>query len=443
MTTEIYTTNILNKDTFWNEGLRQLGEDFIFSCHIAIHSSWRGWEAVDTYPKWRTLEERRKGVVDGHAYAVLDTYEGYGQRLVKIRNPWGKTEWTGAWSDGSKEWTAEWFQRLNHKFGDDGVFWMSYEDMLKKYKYMDRTRIFGPEWHIAQRWTSVQVPWRTSDYQQTKFTIDVPEDTDAVIVLSQLDNRYFRGLEGPFDYTLQFRVQSDDEEEDEYLARSRVNYELDRSTNVEVFLEKGKYTVLFKVEATKAPWREEIEKVIRENIHRKEKITQVATLYDLAFAKGKPAKTEKKDEKKAERNEEKKEVEDKDNEAKKEDEIKTEEPEQEKADGDGEKKDNDKEDKQQKDESTQTQQEEQPSPPPVLIPDDDDSHRDPWNAFCVVGLRVYSKQPDLQLKVVLPSEERPAVLDRDDIAKAALEEAEAAIAEKGESTESKSNRAGE
>lgn len=37
------------------------------------------------------------------------------------RNPWGKTEWTGAWSDGSAEWTPEMMLKLNHRFGDDGV----------------------------------------------------------------------------------------------------------------------------------------------------------------------------------------------------------------------------------------------------------------------------------------------------------------------------------
>jgi hypothetical protein len=38
-----------------------------------------------------------------------------------IRNPWGKSEWQGPWSDGSEQWTPEWMVLLNHKFGDDGV----------------------------------------------------------------------------------------------------------------------------------------------------------------------------------------------------------------------------------------------------------------------------------------------------------------------------------
>jgi hypothetical protein len=27
--------------------------------------------------------------------------------LVKLRNPWGKFEWSGAWGDKSEEWTDE------------------------------------------------------------------------------------------------------------------------------------------------------------------------------------------------------------------------------------------------------------------------------------------------------------------------------------------------
>lgn len=39
---------------------------------------------------------------------------------MKIRNPWGESEWTGHWSDGSKEWDDEWLdalKMLGHTFG--------------------------------------------------------------------------------------------------------------------------------------------------------------------------------------------------------------------------------------------------------------------------------------------------------------------------------------
>ena len=48
--------------------------------------------------------------------------------------------------DGSKEWTPEWMTKLDHRFGDDGAFWMSYEDLLKKYSTFDRTRLFDDTW---------------------------------------------------------------------------------------------------------------------------------------------------------------------------------------------------------------------------------------------------------------------------------------------------------
>jgi len=391
VTTEIYTTNILNKDKFWNDELRKIGRDFVFSAAAAAYREWRAPHSSSV------RNERRQGIVSQHAYAILDTYEGHGQRLVKMRNPWGQSEWTGPWSDGSKEWNSEWFERLQHKFGDDGIFWISYEDMLRKYKYVDRTRIFGQGWHVAQQWTSVQVPWNTTDYQQTRYQIEVPEDTDAVVVFSQLDDRYFQGLQGKYNYTLQFRIQkqrSDDEndkeaedEEDDYIARSAKTYELVRSNNVEVQLEKGNYTVLFKVEAKKT-YRRDVEAVIRDNIWRKEKLMQMGTLYDLAHQKGLQGIDQRR--KNQERNDQGKMELTVDTGAAKQAEETEEDP---------SKKDEEKE---------------------------KDPNRDPWNAFCVVGLRVYSKQPCLKLKVVHPDDDEPLspVLDRDDIAKAALEEAQ-------------------
>jgi hypothetical protein len=46
--------------------------------------------------------------------------------------------------------------------------------------------------------------------------------------------------------------------------------------------------------------------------------------------------------------------------------------------------------------------------------EDDGDIVDPWNAVCVVGLRVYSKDPDLRIEIVMPGEGEKPGLDIDD-----------------------------
>ena len=60
-------------------------------------------------------------------------------RLVRIRNPWGKKEWNGDFSDNSNKWTTALRSTLG-KGGfvkNDGTFWMSYEDMMQRFHHMD------------------------------------------------------------------------------------------------------------------------------------------------------------------------------------------------------------------------------------------------------------------------------------------------------------------
>ena len=65
------------------------------------------------------------------------------------------------------------------------MFWISYKDLLRKYQCFDRTRLFGPEWSVTQKWTSVDVPW-SADYNDTKFSIALEKTGPVVILLSQV-----------------------------------------------------------------------------------------------------------------------------------------------------------------------------------------------------------------------------------------------------------------
>ena len=151
ITTELFTTDILNKDKFWAEEIMKVNEDFLFSCSTGTFDKWQGDMA--------SIPDARENIVRMHAYSIMEAREVKGHRLLKVRNPWGAGEWRGAWSDGSEQWTPEWMELLNHRFGDDGQFWISYADLLREYSSFDRTRLFGSDWQITQQWTTVDVPW--------------------------------------------------------------------------------------------------------------------------------------------------------------------------------------------------------------------------------------------------------------------------------------------
>ena len=59
--------------------------------------------------------------------------------LIQLRNPWGKGEWEGAWSDKSDEWKQNGTVRgiIRPKDADDGAFWMSFTDFERIFTGID------------------------------------------------------------------------------------------------------------------------------------------------------------------------------------------------------------------------------------------------------------------------------------------------------------------
>lgn len=102
------------------------------------------------------------GLISLHDYSILRAVEYKGKRFLRIRNPWANSEWTGPWSDGSKEWTREatkeWrgvLDVLQHEFDDDGAFIMEYEDFLKVWTIVERTQLFDTTWIQSSHWLNV------------------------------------------------------------------------------------------------------------------------------------------------------------------------------------------------------------------------------------------------------------------------------------------------
>ena len=85
VTTELYTADILDRERFWRDIL-QVNKDFLFGCSTGVWPYGASWG-------------QRKGIVERHAYSVMRAVEMDGKRLVMLRNPWGKGEWTGPWSE--------------------------------------------------------------------------------------------------------------------------------------------------------------------------------------------------------------------------------------------------------------------------------------------------------------------------------------------------------
>lgn len=151
--------------------------------------------------------------------------------------------------------------------------------------------MFGPEWNVTQQWTTLAIPW-AGYYQDTKFELVLPKAAPTVIVLSQLDSRYFNGFEGQYSIRLSLRLHKNGEPE--YIARTSGECEGQRSVNVELHLEAGTYEVRLKISASRDDNAEKIEDVVQCSwLDRRQKLLTIGLSYDLAHAKGQLKKPDK------------------------------------------------------------------------------------------------------------------------------------------------------
>ncbi|XP_063243850.1 calpain-1 catalytic subunit-like [Bacillus rossius redtenbacheri] len=108
----------------------------------------------------------RNGVITQHAYSVTGLARVRGPLgetpLVRLRNPWGRGEWTGPWSERSWEWdglSERDKELLSVRVRNDGEFWMSFEDFARHFTHLDLVHVGPDDWMSEPALHSKQ-PWR-------------------------------------------------------------------------------------------------------------------------------------------------------------------------------------------------------------------------------------------------------------------------------------------
>lgn len=160
------------------------------------------------------------GLVKGHAYSITAVevlhLKGTGLfslfnrdkiHMVRLRNPWGGTEWKGAWSDGSPEWkkvSETEKKELGLTFDENGEFWMSFEDFCRHFTHVDLCHMMNTSFFTLKKTWREQLfigEWRkphraggcgnhSTFLNNPQYLLEVYEDEEEVLVsLEQEDRR--------------------------------------------------------------------------------------------------------------------------------------------------------------------------------------------------------------------------------------------------------------
>ncbi|XP_060079370.1 calpain-5-like [Ylistrum balloti] len=160
------------------------------------------------------------GLVKGHAYSItavkkiklvgknlFAVFNRQKMNMIRLRNPWGGTEWRGPWSDGSSEWkkvSESDKKELGLTFDDNGEFWMAFEDFYRYFTSMDICHMINTSFFSFKKtWKQGKAfgEWKRQDRcggcgnngsflnnPQYVFTVE-EDDAEVLLSLEQWDKR--------------------------------------------------------------------------------------------------------------------------------------------------------------------------------------------------------------------------------------------------------------
>lgn len=155
---------------------------------------------------------KKAGLIDCHAYTLINCCEVTlddgvtTERLCLIRNPWGRHEWNGKWSDSSPEWTESVIAQVPfYQNKNDGCFWICYDDYLEFFyitticyyldDYVDET---VPDQHPQAWQLGVK---RGNCFGACRFDVEEDMNNTSNICIDQIDSRFVdKDMSGNYEY---------------------------------------------------------------------------------------------------------------------------------------------------------------------------------------------------------------------------------------------------
>ncbi|OMJ86345.1 hypothetical protein SteCoe_12132 [Stentor coeruleus] len=194
------------------------------------------------------MESLPAGLMPGHGYALIKYKEFAGNKLVNLRNPWGKLDWTGDWSAGSSLWTPEMKRYVNPSFDEeDANFWMSFEDFVKNFEALHVCRVKNwDEVRIKGKFIRVQdVEDQTLEVVVSKwfYSIDLPERVRLFVGVHQEDERQI-GVSTKRQYLDIGIVVLKRLNDGTITVIGKRDFSINRECELEIVLDPGSYIVL-------------------------------------------------------------------------------------------------------------------------------------------------------------------------------------------------------
>lgn len=160
MPSEIYKLAKLDHDSVWQKTRESIDRGY-----IVIASSKSDNAMV------------KKGLASWHAYTVLSLMVEQGQKLIKLRNPWGKGVWISTDPD---------LVRINSQFTDAsnaGVFVMPFEELLINFEELSIC-------HYEENYVYTQKRQRYTDNDIFPFQVVVDHAGEYYVSISKPDKRF-------------------------------------------------------------------------------------------------------------------------------------------------------------------------------------------------------------------------------------------------------------